>query len=94
MGPTLEQVIDKLITKLKGNNMIKQYIKQKSIEKISSIAVAIIQRRDTSINSTSVLEEKQHYQRWDHTKNVLELTDTLKDSHCRSFFDNFSLLPN
>ena len=31
MGPTFEQLIDKRITKLKGNHITKQYIKQKSI---------------------------------------------------------------
>ena len=41
------------------------------------------------MNSISVLEKRQYYQRWDHPKNVLELTETLKDSLCRSFFDNF-----
>jgi len=68
MTPTFEAAIDKRMTKFKGDHLMKQYMKQKQSNELSSIGGATIQKQETSIKSTFMLERRQHRQSWGYQK--------------------------
>lgn len=94
MSPTFEQAIDERMTKFKGHHIMKQYMKQKPIQRGFKHWCRNDSRTGYLYQFDIYAGKKTASPEFGLAENVvLELTDSLKDSSCRMFFDNFYTSP-